>query len=83
MSLDADENFIRSNFYSLLLTPKLKAKTGGVGAEWSLIEFHSIHAMPRNIEFSLSLEKDSAHLRVSSKINRETNRFSNIKVEDF
>ncbi len=83
MSLDADENFIRSNFDSLLLTRELKAKTGGVGAEWRLIEFHSIHAMSRNIEFSLSLEKDSAHLRVSAKINRETNRFSNIKAEDF
>jgi hypothetical protein len=83
MSLVADENFIRANIYSLLLTPKLKAKTGGVRVEWSLIEFHSIHAMPRNIEFSLSLEKDSAHLRVSAKINRETKRFSNIKVEDF
>ena len=83
MSLDADENFIRSNFDSLLLTRELKDKTGGVGAGWRLIEFHSIHAMPRNIEFSLSLEKDSAHLRVSAKINRETNRFSNIKAEDF
>jgi hypothetical protein len=83
MSLIAEENFIRANLSSLLLARELKAKTEGPHGAWNLHEIHFIHATPRNIEFRLMIENNSAYLRVSAKINRKTKRFSNLKVEDF
>jgi hypothetical protein len=82
MSLDTDENFIRSSLPSLLLSRELKAKTGGTVAEWRLNEVHHTHSTPRNIEFSLTLVRGLECLRVSGKIHRETSKLSKIEVEE-
>jgi hypothetical protein len=80
MSVDEDENIILANIPSLLSDREVKTKTGGTAEEWSLREIHSTRSLPRNIQFSLIIENGSRYLRVSGKIHRETNRFSNIEV---
>ncbi len=80
--MDEDENFIQANISSLLSAREVKLKTGEIHGEWKLHEIHSIHPMPRNIEFMVILENGSACLRVSAKISRETARLSNIEVEE-
>ena len=79
--MDEDENIIRANLPSLLSACELRARAG-TGGEWKLHEIHYIHAMPKNIEFSLILESGPDQVRVSAKINRKTQRLSDIKVAE-
>lgn len=77
-----DEPFLREHMPSLLSSKEVKAKTGN--GEWALLndEINYIHPMPRNVEFMMVLYNGSDCLKVSAKINRDTAKLSNIKVEE-
>ena len=72
--------FIKKNAPSLLLDRRVMSLIGG---GWRLQEDDiDLHATPRNIEFWLTLVKDSRCVRLSAKINRATGKFSNIEAQN-
>ena len=80
-----DEKLIRDNISSLLSHHQVKAKTGTIGGEWSLLDdqIHASHGTPKNVAFTVVLVNGDARcISVAAKIHRDTARLSNIVVYD-
>ncbi len=82
MTTDENEDFIRSNFSSLMSSGKVKAKTGAIEGEWKLNEISGLHENPRNIKFTAVLENGLSVLRVMAIIDRQTAKVTVSEVED-
>jgi hypothetical protein len=80
-----EEKLIRSNILAVLSAREVKAKTGQIPGDWTLLddEIQYFHGMPSNVEFTVIFVNGSTCLKVSAKLHRKSGKISNIKVDNF